>query len=138
MERIDIGGAKLAAIPDADGNNRLVVYGSGEQTGVTATIAANASISNDIDLVERRACRLVMPTAWTAAVITFQVFYDGVTWGNLYDETGTEVSYTVVAGASMRLPIADWLGIRRLRIRSGTQGTPVVQAAARSIVVVAQ
>ena len=63
------------------------------------------------------------------AVITFQVSYDGQTFADLYDETGTEVSYTLVAGKSLRLPVHDWLGIRYFRIRSGTSAVPVNQVA---------
>lgn len=108
------------------------------QIGVAAGIASASSLSAAIDLGERRAVRIITPASWTAAALTFQVSYDGTTWDDLYDENGTEVSYTLVAGKSMRLPISDWLGVRHLKLRSGTSTVPVNQAAARSFVLVAQ
>jgi hypothetical protein len=121
-----------------DTGNPIPVVGM-DQLSVAATIAAGAALSGDVDLAARRAVRLVTPAAWSpAAALTFQVSYDGITWGDLYDETGTEVSYTLVAGKSLRLPVHDWLGIRYLRLRSGPSSAPVNQAAARAFVVVAQ
>lgn len=113
------------------------VVGMGQAT-FPATIANGQSLSDAIDLGERRAVRIVMPAGWTAAALTFQSSYDGTTFNDLYDESGNEVSYTVAAGRSVRLPVGDWLGVRYLKIRSGSSGTPVNQGAARSLVVVAQ
>lgn len=108
------------------------------QSAVTATIASGASLSAAVDLGAGRAVRIVAPTAWTAAVLTFQTSWDGTTFSDLYDEVGVEVSYTPVAGKAMRLPFADWLGIRHVKIRSGTSAAPVAQAADRTLTIVTQ
>jgi len=99
----------------------------------TVTIALNTALSPALDLEEARAAVLMMPAAWTPAVITFQVGDDAGNWTDYYNADGTEYSLTVAASRAIRLPIADFLGIRRLKVRSGTSGTPVNQAAARDI-----
>lgn len=135
--RLDVsgngGGAEIAVSASFAG--RVVGLG---QAGFAAAIASGGSLSDAVDLGDLRAVRIVMPAAWTAAALTFQTSYDGTAFNDLYDEAGAEVSYTVAAGRSVRLPVGDWLGVRFLKLRSGTTGTPVNQAAARSFIVVAQ
>ena len=98
-----------------------------------ATIANGASLSDAVNLQNLVLCHLVMPAAWTAAVLTFQVSWDGTEWNTLYASDGTE--YTVQAAASRRiiLPPADFVGVRYIKVRSGTQAAPVNQGAARTI-----
>jgi hypothetical protein len=97
------------------------------------TIANGASLSPPLDLDQGRVAILFMPPQWTPAAITFQIGDDAGTWSDYFNSDGTEYALTVAAGRAIRLPIADFLGIRRLRVRSGTSGTPVNQAAARDI-----
>ena len=73
------------------------------------------------------------PPTWTAADLTFQFSADNVTYQNAYDAAGTEL--TVVGTAAANIPV-DPLYFRCapfLKVRSGTAGTAVAQAAARSI-----
>lgn len=109
---------------------------TGQITSLAATIASGASVSGDLDLGTARLGRIVMPAAWTAADLTFQASYDGTAWNNLYDNVGGEYKVVAAASRSMLLPLVDMLSVRYLRLRSGTSATPVVQAAARSIVLV--
>lgn len=104
----------------------------------TATIANGGSLSGAINLGYQRLVALVMPAAWTAAGITFQASPDGVTYTDVYDATGAEYSVTVGASHTVIIPVADLIGMRFLKIRSGTSGTPVNQGAARAITVVMQ
>lgn len=99
-------------------------------------IKAGQSMSERVDLGSRRLFALRMPTAWTAADLTFQATGDGVNWLDLYDEYGAE--RIVAAGASRVISIdpGPWLGLSELRIRSGTSDSPVPQAADREIFVV--
>lgn len=101
-------------------------------------IPAGASgISGDVDLGPYRLGGIAIPATWVSATaITFQVSADGVTWYNLYDEVGSEVSVTVTASRVVRLTLADWLGVRYVRVRSGTSGTPVNQTNAPTIVLI--
>lgn len=80
-----------------------------------------------------RAAGIQMPAAWTAANLTFQVSYDGVTFANLYDNSGNEYTVTAAASRTILLPLVDFLGIAYLKIRSGTSATPVTQGAARQL-----
>lgn len=103
-----------------------------------ATISNGTALSTAIDLDITRPFAFVLPAAWTAANLTFQVSLDGTTWCNLFDDAGTEV--TVVALVSQYVVIANpakWLGVRFLKIRSGTSGAAVNQGADRIVTVVA-
>lgn len=102
-----------------------------------------SGITDGIDLRRARLCRIVLPytggAGWVAANITFQTSYDGVNWANLYDALGSE--YTVTVGAitadrSVIIPFADFVGVRYLKIRSGTAAAPVNQTNAPNIVLV--
>lgn len=117
--------------------NPMTVVGLNQST-FSVQIANGASLSTAVDLSDRRLVYIVAPAAWTAAALTFQISYDGATFADLYDESGNEVSYTLIAGKSMRLPITDWLGVRHLKLRSGTSASPVNQGGARNFVLVAQ
>lgn len=132
-----IGGMPLRVSDNPDGSYSLSVAGQ-QQKGFAATIQSGQSLSDAVALGDLRAVRLIMPAAWTTAALTFQASLDGATFADLRDETGAEVSYTGVAGAAVRLPVSDWLGIAFLKIRSGTSVTPVNQGAARAFTIVAQ
>jgi len=77
-----------------------------------------------------------MPAAWTAADITFQVSADGSTYCNLYEEDGTEFTLTVGASYHVMISPDSLWGAHWIKVRSGTAGTPVNQAAARTITLV--
>jgi hypothetical protein len=100
---------------------------------ITVDIASGASLSAAIPLGLGRAAGIQMPAAWTAANLTFQASYDGITYANLYDASGTEYTATAAADRLIILPVADFAGIQNIKIRSGTAGTPVNQAAARRL-----
>lgn len=93
-----------------------------------------------------RACETVvgiaMPSAWTAASITLMTVPpltadpSAATWVDVYERDGTEYEITCDAGQHVIIPPADLAGIRFLKIRSGTSGTPVAQAATRTITLI--
>ena len=95
--------------------------------------AAADGLSPAINVGNYRASGIQMPAAWTAGNLTFQVSADGVTYADLYDNTGTEYTATAAASRVILLPAVDFIGIQYLKIRSGTSGTPVQQAAVRSL-----
>lgn len=113
---------------------------------VTFTIAESASLSGAVDFKACTMARIIMNpdasgTGWTTANLTFQHSADGVTYGNVYDQFGNEVTVTVPTAASSAavtiiLSPGDWWNVRYVKIRSGTSGTAVNQAAARTIKVV--
>jgi hypothetical protein len=101
---------------------------------VAATIANGAALSAAVELGHDYLFAIEMPAAWTAAAITFDVSYDGTTFNPLYDDTGTEVSLTVAASRYVRInDPARFFAIKKLKVRSGTVGSPVNQAAARTV-----
>jgi hypothetical protein len=105
------------------------------QDHLTVTIANGESLSAAGDLGPACLSAILMPASWTAADLTFQGSVDGTTFFNLYqsDNAGNDAEYLVGADASriIVVPLADWAGIRFLKVRSGTAGSPVAQGAAR-------
>jgi hypothetical protein len=107
------------------------------------TIANGASLSDAVDMSGLQLVAIQMPSGWTTANLTFQagviVSQDGkntITYGNVLDDGGTEVVVTAAANSfiTIRPTVAAALrGIKSLKVRSGTSGTPVSQAAARII-----
>ncbi len=126
---LQIGGS------DVTGTNPLPVTG-GQVSVVSASIAAAGSLTPAIDLGLYRLARIVMPSAWTAAVITFQTSPDGTNWNDLYDASGAEYTIQAAASRSILVPLSDFLGTRYLRIRSGTSAAAVAQSAGAAFTLV--
>lgn len=102
----------------------------------TALIANGAALSGALFLGEQVLVGLLMSAAWTAASLTFQISIDGgVTWNDLYDDSGTEVTLapTSPAGKYMAISPDPFAGAVFLKIRSGTTGSPVNQGADRTL-----
>jgi hypothetical protein len=104
---------------------------------LTCTIENGGSLSGAVDLGGRKLVAIDMPASWTAASLTFQASPDGATYDNMYDGA-TERSLTVAASYYSMLNIGDWIGVRYMKVRSGTSGTPVNQGGARTITLVVQ
>ena len=78
-----------------------------------------------------------MPAAWDAANLTFQVSLDNqVSWLNLYDSSGSEYSVTAAASRAIMIPLADFIGVTDMKIRSGTAAAAVNQTANRTLTIV--
>lgn len=98
-------------------------------------IANAASLSDGIDLGNQRLHTIVLPAAWTAASISFQISVDGDSWADLYHSTG-EVALPIEAVAPGRAVVVDpavFFAFRFIRIRSGNATAPVAQGAARTL-----
>lgn len=122
---------------DAAGN----VYGS--RTSKTGTILSGAALSGDYDLSGASGLTivgLITPAAWTAAVLTFSVSLDGITYYPLYNSSGVEVqlasSVLTVASAWIGLDPSDFVGIPHVKLRSGTNAATVNQAADRTVLLI--
>lgn len=105
---------------------------------VAAAIASGEALSAEIDLNGQLPVAIVMPAAWTAASLTLQISIDddGAIFNNVYDDGGTEYTVTAAASRYIYLDPLVLVGVRKLKIRSGTSGTPVNQAAARTLTIV--
>lgn len=100
----------------------------------TATIANAASLSGSVDLNGRQLVGIMLPAAWTAANLTLQASMDGSTFFNVYAIGGSEYTATVTAASTfIIIPPNDLLGVRYIKLRSGTSGSPVTQGASRTI-----
>lgn len=102
----------------------------------TATIANGASLSDAVQLDGSALVGIVMPATWTAANLTIQASHNDSTYNNVYDELGTEKTIVAAASRYISLNPADFAGSDSIKVRSGTAGTPVNQAAARSVILV--
>lgn len=105
----------------------------------TVTIANGASLSSEVDLGGYALTAIQMPTAWTAASLTFQAATaSGGTFQDVYDDLGNEI--TVQAAASRCIGIDAVAGalapLRFIKIRSGTSATPVNQGADRTLILI--
>ena len=108
------------------------VQGAG-LVAATASISNGQSLSGAIDLGGARLAYIQMPASWTAAALTFQASADGVTYVDLYDNDGVEYSASVAASQGIIVPLTDFLGIRYLKVRSGTSAVPVNQGGDRTL-----
>lgn len=106
---------------------------------VPVVIANGASLSAMLDCSGGKLQGIIMPSAWTAAGLSFAVSNksDG-TFVPLYDNAGSEVTVTAAINQALNLAAAPksldaW---RFIKIRSGTAGTPVSQAAERTLIAI--
>ena len=121
-----------------DVNNPLPVA-SGEGGSVSVTITSGTSLSGGIDLASQRVHRIVMPSSWTTAALTFQSSHSTCsTYSDLYDVNGEITVPLTVAGASRSIVLdpASFYGVKCLKIRSGSSAAPVNQAADRVIAII--
>lgn len=96
---------------------------------IPITIASGQSLSGALNLGGLRLFGIVMPSVWTTANITFQMSPDnGVTWQNVYDSSGNEVTVTTGTSRYIAMDATVLASIQWLQVRSGTNGTPVNQA----------
>jgi|SRR5947209_2555294 len=100
-----------------------------------ATITNGTSLSGAIAFSGRAFAGLLMPAAWTAATLTFQGSVDGTNFYDLYDTGGNEVTFTVAASHFVAGDPSSFVGLSHIKLRSGTGGAAVNQAADRLITV---
>ena len=104
---------------------------------VQAAIAASGNLSSQVDIGPGRLVGLIVPSAWTAANITFQVSADGgATWNNLFTYLGAEFTVVSVVGQFNAIDPTLLKGVVSIKVRSGTSGSPVTQTSAVSVTLV--
>ena len=97
-------------------------------------ITSGLAVSTDIFVVGRYLSAIdILGDSWDTANLTFQASPTSVDsdFMNVYDDCGNEYAVTVAAERHVILNADMFSGIRFLRVRSGTSGTPVAQTAAR-------
>ena len=78
---------------------------------------------------------LQFPSSWTTADVTFSVSADGSTFVPLY-WNGNEYTVGAAASQGVSLEPSALAGWPFVKVRSGTSGSPVNQAAERTVLVV--
>lgn len=84
------------------------------------TIANNQTVSGPADLGGLYLTGLLTPAALTGTVLTFQASLDGATWVPVHTPAGAAYSVTVGASRYIPIPVADFVGVRHLKVVSGT------------------
>lgn len=105
----------------------------------SVVIALSASLSGVVGVINKQVKAVVLPASWTTADLTLSVSVDGgTTYADLYDSAGNEVVLPAAASRHIDLTGISLVGVTNLKFRSGTAGTPVTQAAARTLQLVLQ
>jgi hypothetical protein len=104
-------------------------------------IANGASLSGEIDLQHFLPCGIIMPSAWTAASLTFAGAPENGAGGAgtfvpITNDAGTEYTVTVAASKAVMIDPVKLAGVRYLKIRSGTSSAAVTQGADRTLNVI--
>lgn len=112
---------------------------------IPVTISSGQSLSAGADCSgSLRILRIIMPPAWTAAPLTFQMSPDNVDYHNLYHVTPTSLDDyeiiipSVTAGSVVAFPPGTGVTVNWIKIRSGTQAVPIKQAADRVFQIVVE
>ena len=101
---------------------------------ITVTISLGESESEMIDFSAHSGGIIFIPDAWTAANLGFLVNYaSNGTYLPLKQPDGTLVEIDAVVDSAFSIPV-DTFGITYMKLQSQTGGTPVTQAADRTIV----
>ena len=98
--------------------------------------AANATLSDPVDLDGTTLVGMILPSNWDTAPVTFQVSLDGVNWFNLVTQSGTLVQTGQTGGRYYVFEQQPLTGIRFIRLRSGTDSSPVPQTGDRVVLLV--
>lgn len=115
-----------------------LLVGSSQIIVTSVQIALGAALSTQIDLGTARLARIVVPAGWDAADLTVRSSPDGVAnnYFDLYDSFGTEYTIKAAASRSILVPLADFISIRYLQLRSGKAAAAVNQTAARTLTLI--
>lgn len=101
------------------------------------TIAAGASLSNALNVSNGVMFRLIMPSEWTPALLTFQISHDGLNFYNVFDADGKELARPIVPQSIM--PFGHYvLDIHSIKLRSGTLRYPIDQQFTREFKIVVE
>lgn len=118
----------------------MATYNAQDAKGVlvtaTATIANGTALSAAVDLSAYTLVAIQLPSAWTAAGLTFQAANDNQNFGDVYDQTGEHAFAAVAANRYLICDPSAFAGVRYLKIRSGTGASPVNQGADRVLTLV--
>jgi len=99
---------------------------------IDVVIANAASLSGAVNLKGLALCGFIMPAAWTAAGVAFNVSIDGTNY-NYLCWGGSEVAETVDVDQHVSVDPVKFLSAKYVKVLSGTSAVPVAQDAERTI-----
>jgi hypothetical protein len=104
-----------------------------EVDNIAASIASGQNLSAEIDIGSKSLVGILVPANWTTAGLSFQVSPDGgATWAELTTVAGSPYAIGSLTGGSLAYYVAvdptTLRGAQAIKIRSGTQASPVAQA----------
>lgn len=84
-------------------------------------ITSGQTASAAIDLSNGSPCAIYLPAAFTGTALTFTCSPTlAGTYQQLCDSTGAAITYTVAQGKNYKLAPADFIGVKYLKIVSGS------------------
>lgn len=104
-------------------------------TSLSVTIASGASLSDAADLNGTLVASVVFPSGWTGTVASFEASIDGDIYAPVRDNTGAYVNVAVSGLSFVSVDPSYFVGAAYVKVRSGTQTTPVVQSGTRTVYV---
>jgi len=113
---------------------------------VPVIIASGASLSGPVDLQGATLVGIEMPDTWTAASITLQAKSDPASATffeaqrvDALNGAAVAIQFNVAQAIYYSIiNVRDLSALRYVKVRSGTSGTPVAQAAERSFYLIAK
>jgi hypothetical protein len=104
------------------------------------SVAISTAANGQSGVIDMTGCVLVgieMPASWTTGDLTLlAATAEAGTYNAVYGSTGDEITISAAASRFISLSPLTSVGYRWLKVRSGTSGAPVAQAAARSLTLV--
>jgi hypothetical protein len=99
------------------------------------TIPRDGALSAPVELTCDEINGIVLPNAWDPAGLSFSVSIDGARFHDVYDSDG-EVTISADIAKPDHFVSLDLEGVRFLKVRSGTGGSPVNQSQERVLLLV--
>lgn len=112
--------------------------GISQQAVFDAFIRNGQSLSDNVDMGSYRLVGLSIPGTFEPTTVSFMASFDGSTWMPIFDATGTEVTATVSTNRRVVLNPANFYGVKWVRVRGGTSGSPTTVAADRTVRLIAE
>jgi len=105
-------------------------------TTVPVTIGAAASLSGASTKILGQLVAIIPDASWTTNAVTFQGSLDGATFFDLWT-AGAEYSVLAIPASKWQaVSQAVFTGVKYIKVRSGTSGTPVTQGSSTVITLV--
>lgn len=86
----------------------------------SVTISSGSTTSGAFATEGLGVVALIMPSAFTGTTMSFTGSNDGATYNALYNTSGTALSITVAAGRNILFSPGDLVGIRFIKLVSGS------------------